>query len=99
LEAAKVCKYLILDGSFATAIESPNDVDVLLVLKDEVDLTKDVPPFEYNARSKSYVRKQYAMDLFVGFDGDASSQNIMEYFQLVRGRPDRSKGMLRVALD
>ena len=98
VQSARVGRYLIVDGSFVTAESRPHDVDLLLVLRDDLDLAHSVPPFEYNARSRRYVRKRYPFDLFVGFEGDSSSQEIIAFFRGVKYRPGVAKGVLKVAL-
>ena len=67
VRSANVGKYLVVDGSIVTAKPNPGDIDVLLVLRDDLDLNVQVPPFEYNARSKKYVRKAYGSDFYLGF--------------------------------
>jgi 5'-3' exonuclease len=42
---------LLIDGSFVTAAATPNDIDVVLVLRADYDLLQEVSPFEYNLRS------------------------------------------------
>ena len=48
LKDADIGKYLIVNGSYVTGKDTPSDVDVLLVLKDEIDLNGDLPPFRKN---------------------------------------------------
>ena len=98
LRAAEVAKYLVIDGSYVTREPAPNDIDLLLVLRDTVDLTETVPPFRYNARSKRFLRKKYNFDIFVGFESDESSTEILEFFRGVKYRPGVSKGLLKVVL-
>jgi hypothetical protein len=98
LKQAGIAKYLIVNGSFVTGIERPNDIDVLLILKDDVKLVGDVPPFEYNVRSKKYVRKHFGLDCFFGFEGDDTAIQILDLFQMVKFEPAKAKGVLRVAI-
>lgn len=98
LRAAAVAKYLLIDGSYVTQEPTPNDIDLLLVLRDSVDLNEPVPPFRYNARSKRYVRKKYNFDIFVGFESDESAAEILEFLRGVKYRPGVSKGLLKVVL-
>lgn len=98
LRSAGIGKYLIVDGSFVTNKPRPDDVDLLLVLRDDVDLTATVPPFRYNARSRRYVRKYYHFDFFFGFDGDPTSSEYLALFRDVKYRPGHVKGYLKVPL-
>src|SRR5262245_1676341 len=41
--------HVILDGSFVMPmVDEPNDIDVILVLPADWDLTRELRPFEYN---------------------------------------------------
>lgn len=95
---ADVGSYLVVNGSYVTGKPDPNDIDVLLILREDVDLSQRVPPFEYNARSKKYVRKEYRLDFYVGFEGDESSEGIIRKFSEVKYVPGSLKGILRIAL-
>lgn len=98
VRAAGVADSLIVNGSFVTDTESPNDIDVLLLLRSDVAPGADLPPFQYNARSRRYVRKSYDLDFLVGFPDHASSTAAIEFFTRVKGRPGLEKGVLRVRL-
>ena len=99
MRAAGVAKALIVNGSFVADKDRPSDIDVLLVLKDGVDLAREVPPFQYNARSKRYVQRHYRLDFRFGFDGDSTAEDYIEYWSRVRGLPGTGhKGMVRIDL-
>lgn len=98
LRSSGVGKYLIVDGSYATSKAQPGDVDLLLVLRDEVDLNATVPPFVFNARSRQYVRKKYNFDFFFGYEGDPSTTSILSLFREAKHLPGVTKGVLRIAL-
>jgi len=98
LRAANVGKYLVVNGSYVTSKPDPEDIDVLLVLRDDLDLRATVPPFEYNVRSRKYVKQAYGLDFYVGFEDDPSTANMLDVFRRVRGRPSLSKGALKIAL-
>lgn len=98
VRGAAIGKYLIVNGSYVTDIDNPNDIDVLLVLKDDVRLDAPVPPFQYNARSKRYVKKNYGLDFFFGFEHEESAQEMVALFQDVKYRPGETKGILKVVL-
>lgn len=98
VQAAGVGKYLVVDGSFVTSKPDPGDVDVLLILRDDLDLGHPVPPFEYNARSRRYVKREFGLDFYVGFENDASSQKMLEVFHQVKYQPEIFKGLLKIVL-
>jgi hypothetical protein len=95
---ANVAKYLIVDGSFVTSKSDPNDIDVLLVLRDDYGQNGVIPPYQYNVRSKSYVRAVYKLDFYYGFEGEESANDLLEVFTQVRNSPDERKGYLKVPL-
>ena len=98
LRSSAIGKYLIVDGSFVTGEPRPGDVDLLLVLRDDVDLGQPVPPFRYNPRSKRYIRKNYDFDFAFGFDGDETSTQYLALYRGIKGRPGNVKGFLKVVL-
>lgn len=98
VQSAEVGKYLVVDGSFVTSKPAPSDIDLLLVLRDDVNLGEVVPPFRYNARSKTYIRKKYRFDFFPAFDGDGSADAVIQFFRQVKYRPGEAKGLLKVTL-
>ena len=99
LGEAQIGRYLYVDGSYVTAKEEPDDIDLLLILREDVDLGGEVPPFEYNARSGKYVKKKFGFDFFFGFEGDPSADRVLSLFRRVKDSPaDTEKGLLRVIL-
>jgi hypothetical protein len=98
LRDADIGKYLIVNGSFVTDIDCPNDIDVLLVLKDDVDLTVDIPPYRRNAGSRQYIQNHFGLDFHHGFEGDASATAMIDHWQEVKNRPGEVKGILRINL-
>lgn len=98
LRDANIGKYLIVNGSFVTSKDNPSDIDVLLVLKDDVDLTGDLPPFRKNAFSRRYINKHYDLDFHFGFENDPSATNILNNFLEVKYQPGKNKGILKINL-
>ncbi len=98
MRQADIGKYLIVNGSFVTTKDKPSDIDVLLVLKDDVDLTGDLPPFRRNAFSPKYINKYYKLDFHFGFEDEPSSTNVLQNFLEVKYQPGKNKGILRINL-
>lgn len=98
LRLANIGKYLIVNGSFVTTKDKPSDIDVLLVLRDDVDLTGDLPPFRRNAFSRKYINKYYKLDFHFGFEDEPSATNVLENFLEVKYHPGKNKGILRINL-
>ncbi len=98
LQSAAIGKYLVVDGSFVTNKPAPSDIDLLLVLRDDTPLGATVPPFRYNPRSRSYIRKKYRFDFFPAYDTDGSAAEVIAFFRQVKNRPGAVKGLLKVVL-
>jgi len=98
LSATGIAKCIYVDGSYVTSKDEPGDIDLLLILRDDVNLDQEVPPFEYNIRSKKFVKKHFGFDFFFGFENDPSAESMLALFCRVKGVPGAEKGILRVAL-
>jgi hypothetical protein len=98
LLTAGIGRYLYVDGSFVTGKEEPQDIDLLLVLRNDVVLDQAMPPFEYNVRSGRFIRRTFGFDFFFGFEEDDSSEAMLRLFRRVKGDPGAEKGILRVLL-
>jgi hypothetical protein len=89
---------LVIDGSFVTAKDEPEDIDLVLVLKPDHNWAAELRPFEYNVVSKERVRKNYRFDLAVVGQDSADYRRSVDFYQQVRYRPGFRKGIVRVHL-
>ncbi len=95
---------VVINGSYVTAKAEPNDIDVVLALRPEVDLSQELRTFENNIQSKRMVRKLYGFDVRVALDGSELYQKHLDFFSQVRpDDPEQSaqrthKGLLRIEL-
>lgn len=89
-------KWIIVDGSFATANRSPNDVDIIVVVAAEHDFQSDINPTAYNVLSKLSVRRRYGFDMLVAREGSIEAERWISFFQQVRLEPGLRKGILRI---
>lgn len=87
---------VLVDGSFVTDIVEPNDIDLVLVLRDDYDLTQSVSPFEYNLRSRRRVQRTFGLDLFVVRPNSVDYDRFVDFFSQVRNHPGQIKGIVRV---
>lgn len=93
----------VVDGSYVTAKDEPDDIDVVVVLKPGVD-TQKLRPFEYNTVSKRMIRKLYKLDAFPHVDGSEEYRELLKFFQTVNPtkNPDltsrTTKGVVRIRL-
>lgn len=89
---------LLVDGSFVTSEPEPHDIDAILVLREDYDLTREVSPFEYNLRSHRMIKRTYGLDVFVVRPRSPEYFRFVDLFSQVRQRPDDTKGLVRVRL-
>lgn len=98
LRRSGLARALLVDGSFVTAKQEPNDVDLVIALRRDHDFEKELRPFEYNSISKRRIRKTYGFDAIVTMDASPELDDAAAFYQQVRGRPDVVKGILKVLL-
>ena len=98
-----VVKSVIINGSYATALDEPDDIDLIAVLDDGFDWTQELRPYQSNVIDKRAVRRDYRFDGFAYKDGEAELANLIAVFATVpekhSGLTSRThKGMVRVTL-
>ena len=99
-----VVSAVVIDGSYVTDKEEPGDIDLIVALRPDLDLTAEMRPLEYNVQSKPMVRKLYGFDVLPAVDGSETYRRFLDFFSRVKlGDPDLSasqmrKGMLRIEL-
>jgi len=98
LMATDFFEAVIVDGSFVTGIDAPNDIDLILVLRANHDFTVSTRPFEYNVLSRSQVRRRFGFDAVLAREGTEDLDDYIAFFSQVRGHPAAEKGLLRVRL-
>lgn len=97
LRASRLVTIMLIDGSFVTSADEPNDVDVILVLPQTHNFGAELLPFQYNVLSRRAVRRRHGIDLLVAVEGSTLLDEYVEFFSQVRGRPDVRKGMLSLS--
>ena len=99
-----VASAVVIDGSYVTAKEAPGDIDLIVALRPELDLTAEMRPLEYNIVSKSMVRKLFGFDVLPAVDGSETYQRFLDFFSRVKlndpGQKtgQKRKGVLRIEL-
>jgi len=93
-----VVRAVLIDGSFVTGKAAPNDIDLIVISLPSATLPSNLRPLEYNALSRHYIRRKYGMDAFLAQEGELEIEEHIEFFSLVRNRPELRKGMLRIAI-
>jgi hypothetical protein len=89
---------LLVDGSFVTSKATPNDVDLIAVLRPGHDFERDLPMSEYALVSRTLLRRRFGFDIMVAESGSALYETYVEFFSRVREAPDLRKGSLRLRL-
>jgi hypothetical protein len=95
---------VIVDGSYITTKAEPSDIDLILALRADFDLSQELRPFEYNIQSKRNVRRNYGFDVLPAVDGSVAYDRYVSDFSRVRlDDPEqttnqRNKGLLRIEL-
>ena len=89
---------LLLNGSYVTAKPDPNDIDLVVVVSGEHDLSADMLPAQYKVVSKKRVKKRFGFDIVAVREGGSEYADAVAFFQQVRGQPGRKKGLLRIVL-
>ena len=74
---------VIVDGSYTTARNEPDDIDMIVVLKPDL-AWESLRPFEYNAVSNRMIRQMYRFDVFAYPEGSVEYDKYLELFQHVR---------------
>ena len=95
LRATQIAVALIVDGSFATAKPDPNDIDLILILAQDHDFSRQS---EYNLVSRRQVRRHFGFDLLLTAEDQPELAEYVAFFAQVRGRPDLKKGLLRLEI-
>ncbi len=85
---------IIIDGSFVTEKDEPNDIDIILVIRFEVRHLQ--PPFWIErALNQNRLRKTYKFDVFVETEGSIDYQERIDFFQKIK-HSDERKGVVRL---
>lgn len=98
-----VASAVLIDGSYATVKEEPGDIDLIIALRPDFDLTLEMRPQEYNVQSKSVVRKLYGFDVLPAVDGSEAYLRLVDFFSRVKLESheytnQERKGLLRIEL-
>lgn len=89
---------VIIDGSFVTNVDTPNDIDIVVVVSEDYNPGSILRPFQYNVISKRYTRKQFGFDIVITPENSAEYHEAVSFFQQTRERRNQQKGVLRIEL-
>jgi hypothetical protein len=97
----------VIDGSFVmTCVDEPDDIDLILVLPPDWDISADLKPFVYNVVSKRRVKKEYGIEIAAVRPGSIEEAYWLEFFGNVNAKwckryqwpLDLRKGIIRVRI-
>jgi len=91
-----LARYVLIDGSFATAKSQPNDIDLILIIAGDYDFATDLAPSQYNILSKTRVRKRFGFDLIAVRENTVELHEAVAFFEQVRGNSSGRKGILKL---
>jgi hypothetical protein len=75
---------LIVDGSFVMGdVNSPDDIDLVLVMPDGWDFAAELRPFQYNIVSRRMVKRKYGFDVRVVRANSPEMELWIEFFSQV----------------
>lgn len=107
LRKAGIRGWLIVDGSFVMrCVDEPDDIDVVLVLAGDWDLSADLRPFQYNLVSKRDVKRRFPIEVYLALAGSEVERKWTDFFQQVNVKwyeahgfaSGSQKGLARIAL-
>jgi len=98
VRASGIIRAVIVNGSFVTSRELPNDIDLLLVLARGHDFRADLGPAQYLVVSRRRVKRVYGLDVFAVEEDSEDYAALVRLFQRVRLQPSLTKGILRIEL-
>jgi hypothetical protein len=103
VRSAGIAVSILVDGSYVTSKPEPNDIDLILVLRPDLDLSAEMRPIEYNLQSKRAVKKLYGLDVLPAFEESrAFAEYVLLFSQLRSNDPEQprvsSKGILKIDL-
>lgn len=94
---------VVIDGSYVTVKDEPEDIDLLVVLDPAFDFTQELRPFQENVIDKKAVKREYKFDAFAYPESSEKFVAMLNFFMDVA--PKHSgwtgqlrKGILRVVL-
>jgi len=97
-QATGLVAAITVDGSFTTGKASPGDVDLIVVLRADVQLGGELRPDQYNVLSARRAKHRHSFDVRVATAAPETLQPWVDFFGQVRDRPGLCKGMVRVTL-
>jgi predicted nucleotidyltransferase len=97
-QASGLVEAIIVNGSYTTGKAQPEDIDIIVVLRQGVDLAAELRPDQYNVVSANRVKKRYPFDVRVATSAPETLRPLVDFFAEVKQQPGLRKGMVKVTL-
>ena len=98
IRATGLLKAILIDGSFVTHKQDPEDIDLIFVFPEDFDESAELLPFQYNSLSRKRLRIRYGFDVVVVLENKEEYQKSVQFFSQVRNHTALKKGLLRIQL-
>jgi hypothetical protein len=92
LAATAFVEEIIVDGSFVSNKDQPEDIDLVVVLRGDWDMRADLRPFEYNVLARRRVRREFGFDIFSPATDRRNTMNTARFFSKCAGNLNVAKG-------
>lgn len=97
-QASGLVEAVIVNGSYTTGKVEPEDIDIILVLRPEIDLAAELRPDQYNVVSANRVKRRYPFDVRIATSAPDTLRPLVDFFAEVKEQPGLRKGMVKVTL-
>lgn len=87
---------ILLDGSFTTSKQRPEDIDIILVYRADFDLQSQVQPMEYRLINRKRARRAWGFDVIPATANSAEREKWIDYFSKDTRTGLHSKGLIRI---
>ena len=85
--ASGIVERVVFGGSFVTAVEQPNDFDVIVVFRADVDVAT-LRPYQLDLVDGDRARRRFRGDIFPARNGASRASKLLAFFQQNRlGKP------------
>jgi len=89
---------LIINGSFVTSNNNPNDIDVVFIIQGNYPPSGPITSQEYEVISPRIAHDKFDLHLFVRINANPNTNDMINFFSGIRGDPNFKKGLLRISV-
>src|SRR5262249_20591748 len=95
---------IIIDGSYVTGKSDPWDIDIVVAIRADINLTESPPPFAARVKDRPGMKREFGFDIFAHPEGSEAYLKIIDEFSTVRKDDPKQassherKGLLRTEI-